>query len=413
MVIFGQFNMGEVPFRHVFIHPVIQDGHGRRMSKSLGNGIDPVDIIDLYGADALRFALASSTTETQDLRMPVEKKKLPDGRELNDSERFEQARPFPNKFWNAARFAMMNLEGYEPGPVDLAALPTEDRWILSLLSRTARATTADLEGFQFAEATKRLRDFTWNDFCDWYVEMLKERLRDPSTRPVAQRVLAAVLDGLCRLLHPVVPFLTEQVWQALAQVAPSRGLPAPAPAAESVCIAPWPDYPAAWDDPEAEKVIGLWQEVTRGIRNLRAERKVPDAAKIEPILVANGAAAAMLRQGLAFIQGLTRPSSITITTSAERPADSAVAVLTDVEVILPLADLIDWQAEAARHRKALADIDKQLSAVRAKLGNESFIGKAPAAVVDQQRAKEAELSSQRESVAALLAEAETRLARPR
>ena len=238
MVIFGQFNMADVPFQTVFIHPVIQDGKGQRMSKSKGNGIDPVDIIDLYGADALRFTLSLSTTETQDLRMPVEKAKLPDGRVVNTSERFEQGRTFPNKFWNASRFALMNLEGYTPAPVDLASLPVEDRWILSLLSRTTQLTTADLEQFGFSEATRRLRDFTWNDFCDWYVEFQKARLRDPATRPVAQRVLAAVLDGLCRLLHPIVPFVTEQVWQALAQAAPERGLPSPAAASASVSTSP-------------------------------------------------------------------------------------------------------------------------------------------------------------------------------
>jgi valyl-tRNA synthetase len=413
MVIFGQFNMGEIPFRDVFIHPVIQDGLGRRMSKSAGNGIDPVDIIDLYGADALRFALASAATETQDLRMPVEKKKLPDGREVNDSERFEQARTFPNKFWNAARFALMKLEDYEPGAIEVATLPIEDRWILSLLSRTARETTVDLEAFRFAEAAKRLRDFTWNDFCDWYVEMLKERLNDAATRPAAQRVLVAVLDGLCRLLHPIVPFLTEQVWQALGEAAPSRGIPTSEAAAESVCIAAWPAYPESWNDPEAERIVGLWQEATRAIRNLRAERKVPDAARIEPILVAKGRTTDELRQGAPFIQGLTRPSSISIAESVDRPAESAVAVLGDVEIILPLANLIDWTAEAARHRKGLTDNEKQRGAIVAKLGNDSFVSRAPAAVVEQQRAKLAELEAQHASIAALLREAESRIGGPR
>ncbi|MHC5542687.1 valine--tRNA ligase, partial [Singulisphaera rosea] len=211
MVIFGLFNRDEVPFRDVFIHPVIQDGQGRRMSKSLGNGIDPVDIIDLYGADALRYTLASSATETQDLRMPVEKATLPDGREVNTSERFEQGRTFPNKLWNAARLVLMNLEGYEPAPVDFAGLPVEDRWILGSLAETARATTEHLERFHFSEATRGLRDFTWDEFCDWYLEFVKARLRDPDARPVAQRVLATLLDGLCRLLHPIMPFVTEQV----------------------------------------------------------------------------------------------------------------------------------------------------------------------------------------------------------
>ena len=402
MVIFGQFNMKEVPFRDVFIHPVIQDGKGQRMSKSKGNGIDPVDIVDLYGADALRYTLASAATETQDLRMPVEKTKLPDGREVNTSERFEQGRTFPNKFWNASRFALMNLEGYEPGPIDMANLAVEDRWILSLLSKTVKATTDDFEKFLFAEATKRLRDFTWNDVCDWYVEFLKARLRDPASRPQAQRLLATVLDGLCRLLHPIMPFVTEQVWQALGEVAPSRGVPTPEAAAESVCIAPWPVYPESWNDNEAEPVVGLWQEVTKTIRNLRAERNVPTAAKVSVILVASGETAERLRQGEPFIKSLAPAASLTITEAAERPAECAVAVLTEVEVILPLENLIDKEAEAARHRKSLADLDKQIAGHKNKLANESFVANAPPAVVAQARQKIQELEAQREAVSKLL-----------
>jgi len=408
MVIFGRFNLGEVPFRDVYIHPVIQDGNGKRMSKSAGNGIDPVDIIDLFGADTLRFALASLATETQDIRIPVEKARLPDGREVNTSERFEQARTFPNKVWNASRFALMNLEGYEPAAVDPAGLAVEDRWVLSLLSRVAAETTADLEAFRFAEATKRLRDFTWNDVCDWYVEFLKGRLRDPATRPVAQRVLAGVLDGLCRLLHPIVPFLTESIWQALGQVAPTRGLLTPGAAAESVCIAPWPSYPEAWRDAEAEAVVARWQEIIGAIRNLRADRNVPKAAKIDPIILAAGPVAAVLRPGEAIIRALTNASTLTIAPEAERPADCAVAVLADAEILLPLEGLIDKQAEAARVRKAIADVDKQLVPVRAKLSNENFLARAPAEVVGPLRAKEAELLAQRASLEALLASLEAR-----
>ena len=219
MVIFGLFNRQEVPFRDVYIHPVIQDGLGRRMSKSLGNGVDPVDIIEIYGADALRYTMAAGATETQDLRIPVEKLKLPDGRTTNTSDRFEQGRNFANKFWNAARFALMNLEGYEPASIALESLPIEDRWIVDGLDRTIAAVTTNLEHFQFAEAARQLRDFTWGDFCDWYLEFVKGRLRDPSARPVAQRVLAAVLGVLCRLLHPIMPFVTEQVWQGLNALA--------------------------------------------------------------------------------------------------------------------------------------------------------------------------------------------------
>jgi valyl-tRNA synthetase len=221
---------------------------------------------------------------------------------------------------------------------------------------------------------------------------------------MAQRVLAAVLDGLCRLLHPIVPFLTEQVWQALGQVAPRRGLPEPEPAAESVCIASWPAYPAAWADAGAEQAVGLWQEVTKALRNLRAERNIPKEARIAPIVIAAEPAASNLRLGESFIRALAQASSLTLVPSADRPEDSAVVVLADVEIILPLADLIDKEAEAARQRKTLAEINKQLGSVQGKLRNESFISRAPAEVVAQQRAKEAELLSQRAAVLALLGE---------
>ncbi len=402
MVIFGEFNTGDVPFKDVFIHPVIQDGNGKRMSKSAGNGIDPVDIIDLYGADALRFTLASAATETQDLRMPVEKAKLPDGRVVNTSERFEQGRTFPNKFWNAARFALMNLEGYEPGPVDPQDLTVEDRWILSLLARTTADVTRDLGAFAFADASKRLRDFTWNDFCDWYVEFIKGRLRDPETRPVAQRILATMLDGLCRLLHPIIPFVTEEVWQALGQIASVRGYPEPTPSAESVCIAAWPDYPTSWHDAEAEAVVAQWQDKVAAIRNLRAERNVPPAAKITPIILAGEPVASILRLGEAHIRSLTNAASLTIVAQIDRPSESAVTVLGDAEIILPLEGLIDRKAETERNNKALADIDKQLASIQAKLNNEGFVSRAKPDVVEQQRAKGAELIAQRATIAALL-----------
>jgi valyl-tRNA synthetase len=406
MVIFGQFNRNEVPFKDVYIHPVIQDGNGKRMSKSAGNGVDPVDIIDLYGADALRFALASLATETQDIRIPVEKTKLPDGRVVNTSERFEQARTFPNKVWNFARLVLMNLEGYEPAPVPPTDLTVEDRWVLSLLAKTTQGVTKDLEAFRFAEATKSLRDFTWNDVCDWYVEFLKGRLRDPEARPVAQRVLASVLDALARLLHPIVPFLTESIWQALNEVALNRGLPEPTPAAESVCIAPWPSFPDTWDDLEAESVVAQWKEKITVIRTLKAERGIPDKAKVRPIILAEGPVAAILKSGESFIKSLTNAETLTIASQADRPQECAVAVLGDAEILLPLEGLIDKEAESARHRKSLTDIEKQITSIQSKLGNEGFVKRAPAEVVEQQKAKLAELLSQKAALEGLLGSSE-------
>ncbi len=394
MVIFGQYNLGDVPFKQVYIHPVIQDGKGQRMSKSAGNGIDPVDIIDLYGADTLRFTLAATTTETQDLRMPVDQVTLPDGREVNTSKRFEEGRTFPNKFWNASRFALLNLEGYEPGPVALTELEVEDRWILSQLARTITEANQQLEGFRFAELAKGLRDFTWNSFCDWYVELIKPRLKEDSSRPVTQRVLGAVLDALCRALHPIMPFVTESVWQALNAVAPSRGLPSPEAATESLCIAPWPTFPESWLDPEADFDVGQWQEKITAIRNLCAERDVPKNASIEPLIIAEGRVAEALQRGHSAITSLTNSSLLTLGPALQRPEDSAVTVLNDAEVVLPLKGLIDPKAECGKLSKAKLDLEKQLHGVRSKLDNESFVSRAPKQVVQQQRERLDELETQ-------------------
>jgi valyl-tRNA synthetase len=401
MVVFGLFNRGDVPFRDVYIHSVIQDGKGRRMSKSAGNGVDPADIIEVYGSDALRFTLAAGATETQDLRMPVEPLILPDGRTVNTSERFEQGRNFANKFWNAARFVLMNLEGYQPAIIDTASLPVEDRWILDGLDQTIEGATAELEHFQFAEVSRRLRDFIWGDFCDWHLEIAKGRLRDQQARPVVQRVLVNLLDALCRLLHPIMPFVTEQVWQGLNGLAPSRGLPEPRAAIESVCIAAWPRA-TGWRDPTARQIVEEWRETIKAIRNLRAERNLPKEARVAPIIVAQGTSADWLLQGERFLRSLSPAESVTIVPSAERPPDCAVAVLPNVEIILPLAGLIDHEAERAKHRKTLADLERQIAASRGKLANASFVARAPAEVVEQARTKLAELESQREAVAALL-----------
>ena len=401
MVIFGLFNRGDVPFRDVYIHPVIQDGLGKRMSKSAGNGVDPVDIIDIHGADALRYTLAAGATETQDLRIPVEPKKLPDGRVINTSDRFELGRNFANKFWNAARLALMNLEGYKPAPFARDDLPIEDRWIIDGLDRTIGLVTSALEQYQFAEAARQLRDFTWGDFCDWYLEFVKGRLREPAARPIAQCVLATLLDGLSRLLHPIMPFVTEQVWQSLNSLAPVRGLPEPATAAESVCIAAWPRT-SGWSDEAARQTVNHWQQAITAIRNMKAEHNVPKDARIAPLIVAQGAVAASLKEGELFLRNLLPAESITIVSSIERPADCAVTVLPEAEIILPLEGLIDKEAERRKLQKSLTDLERQMGGLRAKLANESFTARAPAEVVRETRAKLAELEAQSEAVAGVL-----------
>ena len=313
MVLAGLYNLGEVPFHDVFIHPKILDGYGETMSKTKGNGVDPLDVVGKFGADALRFGLAYMATETQDVRMPVEfecphcqkavvqtqkNRVLPRvkcthcGAEFSTqwaakpedmalpramvvSERFELGRNFCNKLWNAARFALMNLEGYEAAPIRFDAdSPIEDRWICSRLSSVTVAVTDALEAYKFAEASRMLYDFAWDEFCSFYVEMIKTRLADPASRPVAQRVLAHVLDTIARLLHPISPFITEEIWQRLAEAAPQRGLAAPESPAESVMIAAWPVAGRELIDERIEVQFAKFQAVLAGLREVRSRQDI-------------------------------------------------------------------------------------------------------------------------------------------
>ena len=416
MVILGQYNCGEVPFKDVFIHPVIQDGKGQRLSKSLGNGIDPVDIIDMYGADTLRFGLASAATETQDLRLPIEKIKLEDGREVNTSDRFEQAKPFANKLWNASRFVMSNLDDYTGEPISPDQLSIEDRWILSTLRTAVAAADSSLEKFQFAELSKTLRDFTWNDFCDWAIEFAKPRLKNPDARPVAQAVLVEVLDTLVRLLHPIVPFVTEQIWQSLAVVAPKRGLFATRPAAESICIAAWPKPEDFLLDTAAKSQVDMWKEGISALRNIRAERNLPRDARPEPVIRVAGTDLAAMTAGLTMFQTLAgigawqlfdQSAGLPAEVEASRErGELAAKVLEKMEILVPLGSFIDKDAERIKHQKSLQDLDKQIAGIDGKLGNASFIERAPAELVAQQRQKRDELASRRASVQELLSNLE-------
>ena len=345
MVLTGLHNMGEVPFYEVYIHSKILDAYGEGMSKSKGNGVDPVDLIEKFGADSLRFGLAYLATETQDIRMPVEfecphcealieqtkenrtwprvkcsrcgkdfgtqwaekpaDKALPRGAVV--SERFAVARNFCNKLWNASRFALMNLEGYAPAGVPEKDLLVEDRWILSRLSTVTQQVTDALAAYQYADAARFLYEFAWDEFCSFYVEMVKGRLQTAGTRPTAQRVLAHVLDALLRLLHPMMPFLTEEVWHLLGQVAPRRGLSDPGrvpsgcgpeeprEAAQSVMIAPWPESEPARRDAQIEARFARFQEVLRAVREVRSRQNVPPKKQIEFAVRCDAQNAALLR----------------------------------------------------------------------------------------------------------------------
>lgn len=444
MVISGLYNMGEVPFRDVYITPKLLDGFGETMSKSKGNGVDPLDIIDLYGADALRFYIVSACGETQDSRLPVSnvcphcetnvpvkhehmymrtkkincpscKKpfrpggpwpeadpELPTAKQ--GSERFEQGRNFANKLWNASRFLLMNLEGYTPGPVDMAKLPVEDRWILSRLATTTKQITEQLAGFRFSDAARTIYDFTWSEFCDWYVEMSKNRLKDEAARPAAQRVLVGVLDGIIRLVQPIMPFLAETVWEALAEAAPERGLPKPTRSGPSAVTAAWPEWPRDWVNNDIELRFARMQELVRFVREVRNRYQVDAKTPLDLSVKCAGNVAEDFRALEPFVKQLASVGTCAFGPDAAKPAQKASHVSADFEAFVSLQGIIDPAAEIARLEKQIAEKSKFLDATKAKLANEGFVARAPAEVVQQQRESVAEMEGQIAALRANLAE---------
>jgi valyl-tRNA synthetase len=438
MVMTGLYNLAQVPFRHVYIHPKILDGFGETMSKMKGNGIDPLDIVERYGTDALRFLMVHQATETQDSRMPVAnvcphcdtlvpvkhehmymrtrkvtcpncKKPFrpggpwpgPDPELLTAkqaSERFDLGRNFANKLWNAARFLLLNLEGYTPGAVRREELPLEDCWILSRLATTTAALTEQLEGYRFSEAARTIYDFTWSEFCDWYVEMSKGRLRDEAARPLVQRVLAGVLDAILRLVHPIMPFVAESIWQALGEAAFERGLPAPEPAAESVVIASWPAFPADWQDAAMETRMGRMQELVGKVREVRNRYTVDLKTSLDVSVRCAAVVAEDFRTLAPFIRLLAGVATLECGPETAKPRQSATQVTADFEAYVSLAGLIDVEAEKKRLGKQREEKLKHLQAARSKLSNSNFVEKAPAEVVQQQRELVADLQSQLQAI---------------
>jgi valyl-tRNA synthetase len=434
MVMTGIYNIGKIPFSHVYITPTIQDGFGERMSKSKGNGIDPLDVIERYGADALRFLLVQQTTETQEWRMPVSNvcphcdvlvpvkqehmymrtrkvtcpscKKpfrpggpwpapdpdLPTAKQA--SERFEIGRNFANKMWNAARFLLLNLEGYRPGALPGDGLPIEDRWILSRLATTTAAVTQHLEGYRYSEAVRAIYDFTWSEYCDWYVEMSKGRLRDADGRALVQRVLIGVLDTVLRLVQPIMPFVAESIWQALREAAPQRGLPLPTEAAESVVIAPWPAFPEAWKDAAMEARMARMQELVGVVREVRNRYQIDARTPLDVSVRCSDAAAEDFLALAPFIALLAGVDRLDCGPKTAKPRQSARHVDPEFESYVSLAGLIDAAKETAGLEREKADKLKHLQAARGKLSNSSFVAKAPAEVVQQQRDLVEELQKQ-------------------
>ncbi len=440
MVLAGLYNVGDIPFHEVFIHPKILDGFGEGMSKSKGNGVDPIDVIEKFGTDALRFGLAYLTTENQDARMPVEfecphcqkmieqtrenrilprikcphckgefstqwaekpeDKALPRGAVV--SERFEVARNFCNKLWNASRFALMNLEGFEPGTVADEELAVEDRWILSRLATVTAEVTAQLDAYHYADAARALYDFAWDEFCSFFIEMLKARFADEAARPVAQRVLAHTLDTLLRLLHPMIPFLTEEVWCLLGQIAPERGIEQLEPASPSVMVARWPESDAKRRDEQIEARFSRFQEVLRAVRDIRGRQNVPPRQDIEFSVRCSAEMAELLEPMEPYFQSMAGASSTAWGPEVEPPALSANAASSGIEVFVDLAGLIDIEAEIERKQKERDKLAGLIAGKEKKLANEKFVSRAPADVVQRERDSLAELQEQHRAAKAVL-----------
>ncbi|MGG0795951.1 valine--tRNA ligase [Brevibacillus laterosporus] len=385
MIFSGLEFTGEKPFEHVLIHGIIRDSEGRKMSKSLGNGVDPMEVIEKYGADALRFTLATGNSPGNDQRFYWEK--------------VEANRNFANKIWNASRFALMNLQDFTYEDIDLTKeLSAPDKWILTRLQGTIADVTRLMDAFDFGEAGRLLYNFIWDDLCDWYIEMAKLPLygTDEQAKKATQSVLVYVLDQTLRLLHPFMPFITEEIWQAL----PHQG--------ESITIAAWPQAKGELTFNDAEAEMSLLMDIIRSVRNIRAEVNVPMSKNIELVIKANDQQSLQsLQRGEEFLVRFCNPEKLVIGTDLEAPEKAMSAVVTGAELFLPLAGLLDLEQERKRLEKEIDTLNKEVERIEKKLNNPGFMAKAPANVIEEEKAKMADYANKREKVIARLADLES------
>lgn len=377
MMMMGLHFMGEIPFRDVYIHALVRDAQGQKMSKSRGNVIDPLVIIDEYGADAFRFTLAAFAAQGRDVKLA--------------EERIAGYRNFANKIWNASRFAFMNLQDFDPDTVDWQGLEltNADRWILFRLNAAACEVDEALAGYRFNEAASSLYRFTWSEFCDWYIELIKEDLYkgDDARKTTAQYVLWTVLENLLRLLHPLMPFLTEEIWQNLPGKRP----------VSSIMQAPYPRPVPEWEFTDGAREMDLVMEVIRGIRNIRGEVEVPPSREIAAILdCGSDESLHVLKRNEGYVMSLARLSDLAMGRAPERPADAAVQVAGDVQIIIPLKGLVNVEEEEKRLLKELGKVDKDIDFLGKKLENPDFVGRAPAAVVAKERDKLEEFANKKQ-----------------
>lgn len=375
MLIMGMEFMKEIPFEKVFIHGLVRDSQGRKMSKSLGNGIDPLEVIEKYGADTLRFMLITGNTPGNDMRFYWE--------------RVEGTRNFANKIWNASRFALMNMEGYDKD-AELAPYTLADKWILSRLQDTVKDVSGLLERFELGEAGRAIYDFIWSEVCDWYIEIAKPRLYNKEAaaeRATAQHVLATVLVSAMKLLHPYMPFITEEIYQCLPHEA------------ESIMISKWPVADESLIDPEAERGMNAIMDSIKAIRNMRAEVNANPGKKIPAIMLVSEDLREVVAHNDSYIKLLGGIDNLELRPlNGKKPENAMAAVVTGIEVYLPLAGLIDVEKETQRLSKELAAMEKDLQRAGGKLNNAGFLAKAPEDVIAKERAKYEELSGKIEAV---------------
>lgn len=357
--------MGEVPFKTVLIHGLVRDSEGRKMSKSLGNGIDPLEVIEKYGADALRFTLVTGNAPGNDMRFYYE--------------RVEASRNFANKIWNASRFIMMNLENEDNSEEVLEELTPADKWILSKVNSLAKDVTENMEHFDLGIAVQKLYDFIWEEFCDWYIEMVKPRLynSEDKTRKAALWTLKTVLIQSLKLLHPYMPFITEEIFMALQSQEPS------------IMISKWPEYKEKWNFASDEESIGIIKEAVRNIRNLRAEMNVPPSKKAKVYVVSeNEDIQKVFNEGKVFFSTLGYASEVIIQSNKNGIDEDAVStIIPNAVIYMPFAELVDIEKEKERLAAEKDKLQKELDRVQGKLSNESFMAKAPEKVVEEERGK--------------------------
>ncbi|WP_404329438.1 valine--tRNA ligase [Mesobacillus maritimus] len=373
---------GERPFKDVLIHGLVRDAEGRKMSKSLGNGVDPMDVIAQYGADSLRYFLSTGSSPGQDLRFSIEK--------------VESTWNFANKIWNASRFALMNMNGLKYEEIDLTGEKSvADKWILTRLNETIETVTRLSDRYEFGEVGRVLYNFIWDDFCDWYIEMAKLPLygEDEAAKNTTRSILAYVLDNTMRLLNPFMPFITEEIWQNL----PHSG--------ESITVSQWPKVDKSLTDEAAAAEMKLLVEVIRSVRNIRAEVNTPLSKKIKMFLKAKDEQVlAIVEKNSAYIERFCNPETLEMGINVEAPDKAMTAVITGLEIILPLEGLINIEEEIARLEKEREKLNKEVERVQKKLSNEGFVKKAPEKVIEEERAKEKDYTEKRAAVEARIQE---------